>query len=95
MPNCNTNIQIQRIIKQVCLYLENINSPLFVEGDLYDTEYKKNCYVVLKKTIVGFVLFYYNDINSDQWYSCKNLIAVNFYEMEKLYELAMLRYHLL
>jgi hypothetical protein len=93
MPVCYTSIQIREIIEQNCLHLEIINSPLFIEGNFYDTEYKKNCYVVLKKTIAGFVLFYYNDIYTDQWYNCKNLIALNFYELGNLYALSMLVYH--
>ena len=76
-------------IKKICLKLKNKGSDLFVEGDFYDIEDQKNFYVVLKKNVTGFILYYYNNITDIQEYKHKNLMVLDNIDLIILFRLAI------
>ena len=79
-------------IKLTYLYLLYINSPLRIQGDYYDNENSKFCYIILSRVDGEFILFYYDNIESGYWYKTKNLIDLNNFELECLFSISEMIY---
>jgi len=83
----NNNHEIE-LIKSICIHLLNINAPWFIEGDFIDNNRNINCYVVLRINDGRFLLYYYDNIEADEWYKCVEIYTLNVFEIKCLYSLA-------